>query len=335
MFLLILLCILVTCIPIMIFMALLGWALMLAEVVIAIGLLIAAALVLPLLSQHLLQKTGRRMPVIPIALLILAAEVVLIWHGVTKPVDIGLPDRTEVASIHVQDIEYYDSAWERIARQLTLPEEDEVLLLDEIYTADFKRDFRIRWPWQESLKAEHVSIYKVELKNTDGEVLSTLHVYDDLTVRPLNKRGKEIKYRLPEEAPFDDHMIFGFFFAEETRQIGARWQGFIDALLGSLTYTDNPGELSFTFPETRPDGLCHLYLKAKGMVVYDPNGPYEPVELHAFSEEQEDQNWESGKIYTLSLNDSIFEYNYIRLMLEGREFTYDLLPYMHERYHKK
>jgi len=319
-------------VPICIFLALVGWMLIFAEIAIAIALLIAAALVLPLLSQWLVRKTGLRLPVIPIALLLLVVEVVFIWNKVTAPIDLGLPAREEVAAIHVQDIDYYDSAWEKIAGEVTLPEAQRETLLDALYGTTYKPDLRIKWPWQESIKQEHDYIYKVELQNAGGEVLKTVHIYDNLTVRPLNQKGKEVKYRATEEQPFDQSAIYDAFKLQRRTGIQAKWQGYIDGLIGSLTYTDAPGELSFTIPESRPDGSFFLLLEARGMAVYDPDGEYAPIELHAFSEEQKAQNWEPGKIYSLSLNDSIFEYNRLILQLEGEKFIFDLLPYMDARY---
>lgn len=319
-------------VPIMFVLALVGWALMFAEVLIALILLVIAALVLPFLSQWLLGKTGRRLPIIPIAAVILVLEVVFLWKTFTSPVDIELPTRETVAAIHVQDIDYYNSPWEVVTREVVLPDIQRETLLDSLYDTPYKIDLRFKWPWQESIKQEHDYIYKVELQDKDGEVLSTIHIYDNLTVRPLNKRGKEVKYRATEEQPFDYAAILDAFKIQNREAVAARWQNYIDALLGSITYTDAPGELSFTIPETRPNGTFYLLLTAKGMVAYDPDGEYVPIELHTFVEEQKSQNWEAGKIYTLSLNDSIFEYNRMELHLEGEQFVFDLLPYMDARY---
>lgn len=319
-------------VPIMFVLALIGWALMFAEILFALILLIVTALALPFLSQWLLRKTGRRLPVIPIAAVILVLEMVFVWNKVTSPVDLELPGREAVAAVHVQDIDYYDSPWEVVTREVTLPDAQREVLLDSLYGTPFKIDFRFKWPWQESIKQEHDYIYKVELQDEGGEVLSTVHIYDALTVRPLNKRGKEIKYRATEEHPLDYAAILDAFKIQKREGVTARWQDYIDALIGSITYTDDPGALSFTIPETRPDGTFYLYLKTKGMVVYDPDGEYVPVELHTYDEEQKSQSWEPGKIYTLSLNDSIFEYNRMELHLEGELFVFDLLPYMAARY---
>lgn len=323
-------------VPIMIVLALLGFLLMAMGAAAGIALAAGALMVAPFLIVRIIEWVSRKkgksihIPLLPVLLFVMAAEILYICVWLFMPVDIDLPDRERIAAAEVQYIKLYGMPEEEVEDHGAV-EQGALLdaLLDELYGKTYKRDPRGLLAGSRRNLIGHV----VTLRDADGKELKKLHLSTDMKgIGTLTAEGIENICRLKRKTEFDYGVLADIFRVGDRADTEAIWGDFIQGLFNSFVYDDASGDLSFTIPSEKPEGKYFLNLNAHGMAAYDGTEKYEPIDLHAFEDLQKSQAWVPGETYTLNLGQSVFEQNTMRLTIGQHVFMQDLLELVDERY---
>lgn len=176
--------------------------------------------------------------------------------------------------------------------------------------------------------------YTLILTDTEGTDY-TIMFYSQ-KVLGIKKHGITWYYK-PKEHYVPVSWAENQFTLERRAKKEAVWGPFAEELFSTIVYDEENEVITFTIPETIPEGSYDILLSIEGARGYT-DGEFEPWRITAYGDEQENDTWEPGKQYTLPLEDICFsrcEITVTAVYLEDG-YTFDILPLLPEdRVHRE